>query len=506
MEETMIPASDRPYWETVDYAGANRIVQGNLRTGQQAIVSMGYYLKRIRDERLFQAGGYRNFGEYVRTECGMSESAASRQINIMEYFSEEGNSPKLAEKWVEYSSSKLQELLSMTEEQREKVNPKMTVLQIRNIRKSGECQDKGQMETGTTEESLRRTSLPEKETEVLPVVVEGAVANLLPDVIELEAQEEERLPEENKPERCIFGYSESGFCGAAAYCSELARCCADCDLSCSIRCGWLDQKEQAVSSPGQSEKIQEKDAAWFVKRFLEGRGKEYLPELMHICRKENTKQEKVKEVKSLISPYGAHGGGSSEFGYNFGSYNLGIDFDAENWTQEIHMSYSKFVDILLQIYDPFAPEWNEAEGKEEAQPAAENLDETAGENLATSQEIEAKPKKCLLGWDVVSCPALDNIDACEKECCIACTTDCSLRCEKAVPGEDLDTAEDKRKVPTYDRALLLEMISNEETIMDIMADSWLDHGQKCFTKHAMTIEAFYLLLDTYENQGGDETR
>lgn len=53
---------------------------------------------------------------------------------------------------------------------------------------------------------------------------------------------------------------------------------------------------------------------------------------------------------------------------------------------------------------------------------------------------------------------------------------------------------------------MLEMISNEETIMDIMADSWLDHGQKCFTKHAMTIEAFYLLLDTYENQGGDETR
>ena len=53
----MIPASDRPYGETVDYVGANRIVQGNLRTGQQAIVSMGYYLKRIRDERLFQAGG-----------------------------------------------------------------------------------------------------------------------------------------------------------------------------------------------------------------------------------------------------------------------------------------------------------------------------------------------------------------------------------------------------------------------------------------------------------------
>ena len=107
-----------------------------------------------------------------------------------------------------------------------------------------------------------------------PVVFQEAAADLLPDVIELEAQEEERLPEENKPERCIFGYSESGFCGAAAYCSELARCCADCDLSCSIRCGWLDQKEQAVSSPGQSEKIQEKDAAWFVKRFLEGRGKE----------------------------------------------------------------------------------------------------------------------------------------------------------------------------------------------------------------------------------------
>ena len=40
---------------------------------------------------------------------------------------------------------------------------------------------------------------------------------------------------------CITGTSESGRCGAAAYCSEEYTCCAQCDLDCNGRCGWLNE-------------------------------------------------------------------------------------------------------------------------------------------------------------------------------------------------------------------------------------------------------------------------
>ena len=119
----------------MDYSGANQIVKGNLMTGQRAAIAIGYYLKHIRDNQLYREGGYRSFGEYVRAECGLSESTASRHIARMEQFSEGGNSPKLAARYAGYSASQLQEMLYLTDEQRIQVTPEMTVKEIREVKK-----------------------------------------------------------------------------------------------------------------------------------------------------------------------------------------------------------------------------------------------------------------------------------------------------------------------------------------------------------------------------------
>lgn len=43
---------------------------------------------------------------------------------------------------------------------------------------------------------------------------------------------------------CMTGISGSGLCGAAAYCGEPHDCCLQCDdISCSIRCGWIDKED-----------------------------------------------------------------------------------------------------------------------------------------------------------------------------------------------------------------------------------------------------------------------
>lgn len=40
---------------------------------------------------------------------------------------------------------------------------------------------------------------------------------------------------------CVTGYSPSGHCGAAYYCSEPYQCCAACPRKCNSRCGWLPE-------------------------------------------------------------------------------------------------------------------------------------------------------------------------------------------------------------------------------------------------------------------------
>lgn len=54
-------------------------------------------------------------------------------------------------------------------------------------------------------------------------------------------------PEEKGPAKCIAGKSQSGICGAAAYCDTAHKCCAQCPDDCNIRCGWLEERCQAAA-------------------------------------------------------------------------------------------------------------------------------------------------------------------------------------------------------------------------------------------------------------------
>ena len=76
MGEMQTTADGRPYWENADYAGANQIVRANLKLGCRAVITMGYYLKCIRENSLYRDGGYKSFGEYVKTECRLTGTPA----------------------------------------------------------------------------------------------------------------------------------------------------------------------------------------------------------------------------------------------------------------------------------------------------------------------------------------------------------------------------------------------------------------------------------------------
>lgn len=57
------------------------------------------------------------------------------------------------------------------------------------------------------------------------------------------------------PAKCITGQSESGLCGAAAYCSQEYNCCSQCPDDCNSRCEWILEKscQSAAETPDKKQ-------------------------------------------------------------------------------------------------------------------------------------------------------------------------------------------------------------------------------------------------------------
>lgn len=95
--------------------------------------AVGYYLKEIRDKEQYKEAGYNNIWECAHAEFGLSKSAASRHMTMNDMYSVGGNSVELDEKYINFNKSQLQEMLSLPENEREKVTPETTVTEIRKL-------------------------------------------------------------------------------------------------------------------------------------------------------------------------------------------------------------------------------------------------------------------------------------------------------------------------------------------------------------------------------------
>lgn len=123
------------YERDMSLAQAMDGIETNMWASVRNYIAVGFYLKAIRDRKLFQEAGYQNFEEFVRDKYDRDKGWASRCIKVNDQLSKDGNSPVLAEEYREYKISQLVELAYLTEEQRTLVNPDMTVKQLQAIRK-----------------------------------------------------------------------------------------------------------------------------------------------------------------------------------------------------------------------------------------------------------------------------------------------------------------------------------------------------------------------------------
>lgn len=134
------------------YAEIKSKIKDKLNETTNNFIIIGYYLKQVRDSGAYVQDGYHNMEEFAQGEYRLSASTASRFMDINTRFSEGGNSLQIKEEYCNYGYSKLQEMLTVKENDMELITPDMTVAQIREIKKVEKEED--QEEARVKEENL----------------------------------------------------------------------------------------------------------------------------------------------------------------------------------------------------------------------------------------------------------------------------------------------------------------------------------------------------------------
>ena len=241
------------WYENISLKEAKTFIQSNIqnvdrsmKTIGRSVIAIGYYLKNVRDRKLYLEDGYDNIWDFAAAECEISKSAASRYMAMNDRYSVEGNSPVVAEQYREFGKSQLQEMLYLTDEQLETVTPDQTVAQIRSIRQQKEeeqlpgqqdlekdypqwCPSSGGSVTVSAED-FGMTEIQEEKREPCEV--------RLDDLVETVATSQpEKTPCIHRPQyECSLKSDQMLIPGDGEDCT--GKCCWDCTNreSCTIEC------------------------------------------------------------------------------------------------------------------------------------------------------------------------------------------------------------------------------------------------------------------------------
>lgn len=221
---------DRYYQGNITLEEAENYIASGLITAARAYVANGYYLRRIRDDRLYEEAGYKNFEEYVRAKYNKDKGWASKCIKVNQELSADGNSPILISNYQDYSVYQLVEIAYMTEEQREEADPDMTVQALKEIRNP----------KPRAEEKVVTSQLEERSVEPEP----DAEAQQIEESIAISQQDPEKLSAYGTS---IKVYPEDSLLTTPG--CEGGHDCFLCHLQCDIRQEYCRCVEATTGNP-----------------------------------------------------------------------------------------------------------------------------------------------------------------------------------------------------------------------------------------------------------------
>lgn len=108
-------------------------IERRLNAAAEDFFTIGYYLRQISEGALFLEDGYKNIWDFAKGEYGLSTASASRYMAINMKFSGDGGQTMQA-KYIGMGSSKLQEMLTLPDEDLDRVTKETTVREIRAMK------------------------------------------------------------------------------------------------------------------------------------------------------------------------------------------------------------------------------------------------------------------------------------------------------------------------------------------------------------------------------------
>ena len=454
---------------TITLEEADAGIRNGLKDAAQSVITVGYYLKAVRDNELFRSAGYETIWDYAWGEYGFSKGTASRYMKRNDRFSIGGNSPIIADEFRAFNRSQLQEMLSLDAEQMSAVTPDMTVREIRELRRPKEIpyfEIPGQLSLSDfpeLDEAETGASAVENSAPTETVTSTTAFTVSAEDLI---GEPEEKLSAYGFPKRV---YPADSLLTTPVCRGDNGRGydCFNCHLECEIRQEYCRCVDATCGFP--------------------------FPCQMVDTGKHEILEEKIGERCQFVDLNLAdHKAGDGSPVPCCKDCETPCEYACENSGKRVAMSQQSVT--------------------------ADEQQETAGNAAEKQQDIPEKPKteKCI--HDGISRCTLPEEDKekdgtgkdCAHHCCWNCVKrdGCNIECyasskrktldDDEVAAEDEENAEQPAEPIEFDRKTLEDMIRNAQGAFDQMCDYWVENQPYTYAKYNMMIQAYKLLLKEHD--------
>lgn len=125
-----------------------------LQDVSEGFVRIGYQLKQIKEQRLYERDGYKDLASFAKEEYGLSPTTVSRFMAINTKYSIDGNSEYLRPEFTGIGSSKLGEMLTIKDEDMALIGPGTTRESIRELKRFEKDEKKSEAAEVSDRESI----------------------------------------------------------------------------------------------------------------------------------------------------------------------------------------------------------------------------------------------------------------------------------------------------------------------------------------------------------------
>ena len=118
-----------------DWVQMKQKLKQELLGVKQSFVRIGYALRQIDDQKLYEQDGYKSIAEFAQAEYGLEPSITSRFMSINREYSVDGYSEHLRPEYADMGRSQLEEMLKLPESDRQMICPETSREDIRELKR-----------------------------------------------------------------------------------------------------------------------------------------------------------------------------------------------------------------------------------------------------------------------------------------------------------------------------------------------------------------------------------